>query len=81
MMASTHQAIIAALPNDTSLHGKEPDKRSVYIPPSHIKALRLECSLVIGARGVGKFFWNAALNSPEIRAIPGQSVPDLFDER
>jgi len=81
MMASTNhnirQAIIAALPSDTSLSGKLPDKRSVYIPPSHIKALRLECSLVIGARGVGKTFWNAALNSSEIRAILGQSVPDL----
>ena len=81
MMASTNhdirQAIIAALPNDTSLHGKLPDKRSVYIPPSHTKALRLECSLVIGTRGVGKTFWNAALNSPDIRTMLGQSVPDL----
>jgi hypothetical protein len=71
------QAIIETLPSDTSLHGREPDKRSVYIPPSHLKALRLECSLVIGARGVGKTFWNAALNSNEIRKMLGGSVPDL----
>ena len=71
------QAIIEILPSDTSLHGREPDKRSVYIPPSHLKALRLECSLVIGARGVGKTFWNAALNSNEIRKMLGGSVPDL----
>ena len=70
-------AIIETLPIDTSLHGREPDKRSVYIPPSHVKALRLECSLVIGARGVGKTFWNAALNSTEIRKMLGESVPDL----
>ncbi len=71
------QAIIETLPSDTSLHGREPDKRSVYIPPSHLKALRLECSLVIGARGVGKTFWNAALNSTEIRNMLGECVPDL----
>ena len=71
------QAIIETLPIDTSLHGREPDKRLVYIPPSHLKALRLECSLVIGARGVGKTFWNAALNSNEIRKMLGESVPDL----
>jgi len=71
------QAIIETLPSDTSLHGRGPDKRSVYIPPSHFKALRLECSLVIGARGVGKTFWNAALNSNEIRNMLGESVPDL----
>ncbi|MEI7694203.1 MAG: hypothetical protein WCI64_00950 [Chlorobium sp.] len=66
------QAIIETLPND-----RVPDKRSLYIPPSHLKALRLECSLVIGARGVGKTFWNAALNSTEIRKMLGELVPDL----
>lgn len=72
------RAIIDSLPSDTSLHGRIPEKRSVYVPPSHVKALRLECSLVIGARGVGKSFWNAALNSKEIRRMLGQSVVDLL---
>ena len=71
------QAIIGSLPDDTSSHGAVSDKRYVYAPPSHLKALRLECSLVIGARGVGKSFWSAALTSAEIRALLGPLVPDL----
>lgn len=71
------QAIIEALPLTTSNHGEEPDRRLVYVPPAHIKALRLECNLVIGARGVGKSFWTAALGSSSLRAALGQSVRDL----
>ncbi|MDA8229737.1 MAG: hypothetical protein M0006_00185 [Magnetospirillum sp.] len=71
------RAIIAALPEDTSPHGETPQPRHVYVPPSHIKALRLECGLVIGGRGVGKTFWSAALRSDLIRRMLGDSVPDL----
>ncbi len=70
-------AIIASLPLDSSLHGRPPSKQEIYIPLSHVKALRLECSLVIGGRGVGKTFWSAALRSEETRKLIGGSVPDL----
>lgn len=60
-------ALIEALPKTTSLHGSMPERRYVYIPPSHVKALYLENSLVIGGRGVGKSYWTASLVSEEIR--------------
>lgn len=71
------QAIVEALPAATSNYGETPERREVYVPPSHTKALRLECNLVIGARGVGKTFWATALRSPEIRALLGSSIPDF----
>lgn len=71
------QAIIEALPLKTSNDGEAPDRRLVYVPPAHIKALRLECNLVIGARGVGKSFWTAALASAPLRTALGQSVREL----
>ena len=74
---SIREAIKEALPEDTSLHGKSPDRRHVYTPPSHIKALRLENSLVIGGRGVGKSFWCAALQSDEIRGMLSREVSPL----
>ncbi len=74
---SIRQAIIAALPAETSKHGAPPKKPEVYTPPSHLKALRLECNLVIGARGVGKTFWSAALQSREIRDLLGEDIAGL----
>lgn len=71
------QAIIDALPLDTSNDGAAPDPRLVYIPPAHVKALHLECNLVVGARGVGKTFWTGALASKSLRTTLGQSVREL----
>lgn len=70
------QAIIEAIPT-TSNYGESPDQRLVYVPPAHIKALRLECNLVIGSRGVGKSFWTAALGTPNLRTMLGASVGEL----
>jgi hypothetical protein len=70
-------ALIEALPSATSNFGETPDRSVMYVPPAHIKALRLESSLVVGARGVGKSFWTAALNDPALRAMLGQSVREL----
>jgi len=64
---SIRSALIAALPSTTSLRGSAPERRHVYVPPSHVKALHLENSLVIGGRGVGKSFWAASLVSDDIR--------------
>lgn len=71
------QAIIDAIPYTTSNYGESPDRQLVYVPPAHVKALRLESNLVIGSRGVGKSFWTAALDSPKLRAIIDASVRDL----
>ncbi len=73
-------SIIESLPVLTSVYSLEKRPISVFYtdpPPAHEKALRLEANLVIGSRGVGKSFWTAALNSPELRAQLVNSVPDL----
>jgi hypothetical protein len=70
-------AVLSALPQEGSLHGAVPERRHVYVPPAHAKALRLEAGLVVGARGVGKSFWSAALGSGEIRALLSRSVREL----
>jgi len=79
--ATLRQAIFESLPSDTSAHGGTPEPHHVYVPPSHVKALRLDSSLVIGARGVGKSFWSAALTSDAIRATLSDTVSDLASLR
>ncbi len=74
---SIRQAIFDSLPEDTSAHGHAADARYVYVPPSHIKALRLENNLVVGGRGVGKSFWAAALSDEAVRGILGSATPIL----
>ena len=64
---SVRSALIEALPSTTSLRGSTPERRHVYVPPSHVKALHLENSLVIGGRGVGKSWWTASLLSEDVR--------------
>jgi len=51
-------AIEASLPSDPS--ASLPDQQ-LFLPWHHRKALQLDCSLVIGARGVGKSAWARAL--------------------
>jgi len=70
------RAILAA-PLEISNSGEIPRVGTLYVPPAHVKALRLESSLVIGGRGVGKSFWTAALGSIELRKMLGATVPDL----
>ena len=76
-VTATRQAIIEALPSDFSNYGQVPALKHLYVPPAHVKALRLDCHLVIGARGVGKSVWTAALGDTALRQAVGQSVPDL----
>ncbi|MCS6886719.1 MAG: hypothetical protein NZQ09_00795 [Chloroflexus sp.] len=71
------QAIIAALPVTTATGSETPERRFMYIPPAHLKALRLENQLVVGMRGAGKSFWTAALAAEPLRAIIGQAEPKL----
>ncbi len=70
-------AIVNALPIATSNYGEVPNKRNVYVPPAHSKALRLECNLVVGARGVGKSFWTTALSDSTLRASLTSEVKEL----
>jgi hypothetical protein len=79
--AQLREAIIAALPIETSNYGDAPEAHHLYVPPAHLKALRLESCLVVGTRGVGKSFWTAALGTETIRATLGQSVAALKTAR
>ncbi|MFD0391321.1 hypothetical protein ACFQ4K_31320 [Tistrella bauzanensis] len=65
--ALLRQALIAGLPEVQSQDGGSPDPAHVYVPSAHAKALALDCSLVIGARGVGKTFWWEALRNGSVR--------------
>lgn len=72
------RAMIEALPGQTSYFGEPPDLKHLYVPPAHIKALRPECHLVIGTRGVGKSVWTTVLGNAELRKkVLGSSVPEL----
>ena len=54
---------------ETSNYGEAPQLGTLYLPPSHLKALRLDASVVVGGRGVGKSFWTSALQSAELRSL------------
>lgn len=58
--------------------GDIPKPGTLHIPLAHRKALTREAVLVIGARGVGKSFWTAALSAPELRQQIGATVPELI---
>jgi hypothetical protein len=75
--AAVRRAIIAALPAEFSSFGQALDLKHLYVPPAHVKALRLDCHLVVGTRGVGKSVWTAALGDAHLRSALGQSVPEL----
>lgn len=70
------EAILAAS-LETSSYGEEPKMGTLYIPPSHLKALRLDAHVVVGGRGVGKSFWTAALLSENLRPVIGSALPEL----
>lgn len=70
------ELLISALPSETSLHGAGPDPRSVYLPPSHVKALQPDTMVVVGMRGAGKSFWWRALQDPRIRRLVARLRPD-----
>ena len=71
-------AILAA-PLETSNFGEIPQPGTLYLPPSHLKALRLDAHIVVGGRGVGKSFWTAALQSEPLRNQLGAAAAELKD--
>jgi len=72
------EAILAA-PLETSNFAETPQVGTLYLPPSHLKALRLDAHIVVGGRGVGKSFWTAALQSDPLRKQLGAAVAELQD--
>jgi len=75
--AAIREAIIRALPQDTSYSGEAPPPKYLYTPPAHLKALSLESQLVVGTRGVGKSVWTASLADAELRKQIGATIPQL----
>lgn len=67
------EAILAA-PLETSSFGETPQLGTLYLPPSHLKALRLDAHIVVGGRGVGKSFWTASLQSETLRSQLGGAI-------
>ncbi len=70
------RAILSA-PLESTNAGDTPANGTLYVPIAHLKALRLDSSIVIGARGVGKSFWTSALQSPDLRSFVGTAVPEI----
>lgn len=70
------QAILAA-PFELDNTGEIPRPGTLYVPPAHRKALSRESVLVVGARGVGKSFWTAALSNDLLLQQIGTSVKEL----
>lgn len=72
------EAILAA-PFETSNFGETPQAGTLYLPSSHLKALRLDAHIVVGGRGVGKSYWTAVLQSDELRGRLGGLSSELRD--
>lgn len=70
------KAILAA-PLETSNFGETPQPGTLYLPPSHLKALRLDAHIVVGGRGVGKSFWTSVLQSETLRSQLGAVLSEL----
>lgn len=79
MQAQQLREAILDAPLETSNFGETPQAGNLYLPPSHLKALRLDAHIVVGGRGVGKSFWTAALQSEPLRNQLGAVATELRD--
>ena len=77
--AQALRAAIIAVPLETSNFGETPPSGTLYLPPSHLKALRLDAHVVVGSRGVGKSFWTAVLQSDPLRRLLVGAASELTD--
>jgi hypothetical protein len=75
---SIREAILEALPQDVAQHTDEIAPTRLYLPPAHVRALRLESNLVIGDRGVGKSVWSQALQQSPVLQGNGALPNTLF---
>lgn len=71
-------AILKA-PLETSNFAEVPAPETLYLPSSHLKALRLDAHIVVGSRGVGKSFWTSTLQSEPLREMLGSAAQELKD--
>lgn len=72
------RAIISSLPDEVAAESTAQLRSGeIYFPPSHLKALRLESSLVVGGRGVGKTFWTKVLGKQELKDTLIRLLPDM----
>ena len=71
---ATARAALIDLPEETS-YGGTPDPKQVYLPRSHLRAMRLDVALVTGMRGAGKTFWWSALQQPGVRRLIDAAEP------
>ena len=76
--ATLREAILAAR-LETSNHGEQVTPETLYIPLSHLKALKLDAHVVVGGRGVGKSFWTAALQTEALRSTIRGALQELND--
>lgn len=77
MKAQQLREAILAAPLEISNFGETPQPGTLYLPPSHLKALKLDAHIVVGGRGVGKSFWTSALQSEALRAQLGTISSEL----
>ncbi|MEJ5243570.1 MAG: hypothetical protein WHT64_08445 [Desulfomicrobiaceae bacterium] len=82
MTISVHEirAAISAVPFENDQR-EAPRAEILYLPRAHRKALGRESVLVVGARGVGKSFWTAALRDEQLRSLIGRQEPALAQTR
>lgn len=78
---SIRESVFEAIPLQTASYGETPRPAQIYLPSAHAKALRWESNLVVGARGVGKSFWTAALEDSQTREIIDAEIGDLRNVR
>ena len=64
---------LASLPTGTS-HGESPAPEHVYLPMSHLRAMKPDTLLVTGMRGAGKTFWWTALQEISVRRLLGRQT-------
>lgn len=81
MIDTAHQlrAAVLAAPLETSNFGETPQAGTLYLPTSHLKALKLDAHIVVGGRGVGKSYWSAALQSGLFRQQSANALTELKD--
>jgi hypothetical protein len=76
-ITTIRDAIFNVLPAEPFNSGKAPDPQEMYIPQAHRESLQLTSNLIVGARGVGKSTWTAALADPKLRAVIGSNIHEL----
>lgn len=73
---SIREAIVRAIPAESSIANVMPEIGYTYFPHTHARALHIDSSLVEGIRGSGKSFWYQTLQDNSRRKITAKAFPD-----